>query len=68
MEAKRLAEKYQKDFFDCDDLVSILGVGKNNVRQLMRSASFPTVEIGSRRVVSAIALAFWMLKNRMDTA
>jgi len=31
-EAKRLADKYQKDFFDCKDLISIMGVGANNVR------------------------------------
>lgn len=68
LEARRLAEKYNKDFFNCDDLVYILNVGKNNVRQLMRSNSFPTIEIGNRKIVSAIALAFWMLQNRMITA
>ena len=61
MEARRLSEKYNKDFLDCDDLVAILGVGKNNVRQLLNSGSFPTTEIGNRKVVSVIAFSMWLL-------
>ena len=63
LEAKRLAEKYGKDYLCCDDLVTILGVGKNNVRQLLNSTSFPTIEIGNRKVVSVIAFSLWSLKN-----
>jgi predicted DNA-binding transcriptional regulator AlpA len=66
-EAKRLAEKYQKDFLDCEDLMKILGVGRGNVRELMRSTEFPTIQIGNRKVVSAIAFADWSLK-RLDTS
>ena len=62
IEARRLSEKYDKDFLDCDDLVRIMGVGRNNVRQLLNSDSFPTIEIGNRKVVSVIALALWSLK------
>ena len=64
IEAKRLSEKYDKDFFDCDDLVRIMGVGKNNIRQLLNSDTFPTVEIGNRKVVSAIAFSLWSLQSR----
>ncbi len=64
IEARRLAEKYNKDFFDCDDLVKIMGVGKNNIRQLLNSDSFPTVEIGNRKVVSVIAFALWSLQTQ----
>ena len=63
MEAKRLSEKYHKDYFDCEDLVEIIGVGKNNIRQLMNSVDFPTVEIGNRKVVSVIAFAMWSLSK-----
>jgi len=63
IEAKRLAEKYDKDFLDCDDLVKIIGVGKNNVRQLLNSDAFPTIEIGNRKVVSVIAFAMWSLTH-----
>ncbi len=63
LEAKRMAEKYQKDFFSCDDLVEIMGVGKNNVRDLMSSGRFPTIEIGNRKVVSVISFVLWSLRD-----
>lgn len=63
IEARRLAEKYDKDFLDCDDLVKIMGIGRNNVRQLLNSDSFPTVEIGNRKVVSVIAFTMWAMRN-----
>jgi len=63
MEAKRIAEKYGKDYLDCDDLVAILGIGKNNVRDLMRNADFPTITIGNRKVVSVISFAMWSLRK-----
>ena len=66
IEAGRLAEKYGKDYFDCDDLVKITGVGKNNIRQLLNSDSFPTIEIGNRKVVSVIAFSFWSVKNMRE--
>ncbi|GHV17831.1 hypothetical protein FACS18949_14810 [Clostridia bacterium] len=62
LEAERLSKKYGKDAFDCDDLVTILGVGRNNIRELMRSRSFPTLAIGNRKVVSALALARWLAR------
>ena len=63
LEAKRLAEKYGKDYLNCDDLVSIMGIGKNNARQLFNSSAFPTIEVGNRKVVSVIAFALWSLKD-----
>ena len=63
IEAQRLAEKYNKDFLDCDALVEIMGVGRNNVRQLLNSDSFPTVEIGNRKVVSVIAFTMWTMQK-----
>lgn len=62
-EAERLANKYGKDCFDSEDLQTILGVGRNNARELMRSKHFPTLNIGGRKVVSAIALAVWLLNE-----
>ena len=64
MEAKRLAEKYGKDYLCCDDLVSIMGIGKNNARHLLNSTAFPTIEVGNRKVVSIIAFALWSLKDK----
>lgn len=63
LEAKRLSEKYQKDFFDCDDLVGIMRVGKHNIRQLMLSKGFPTIEIGNRKVVSIIGFTMWLVEK-----
>lgn len=63
LEARRLAEKYGKDYLNCDDLVSIMGIGKNNARQLLNSSTFPTIEVGNRKVVSVIAFALWSLQD-----
>jgi len=63
LEAKRIAEKYNKDFLCCEDLVEIMNVGKNNVRDLMNSDSFPTIEIGNRKVVSIISFVLWSLTH-----
>jgi hypothetical protein len=63
IEARRIAEKYGKDFLCCEDLVSIMGVGTNNIRQLLNSDDFPTITVGNRKVVSAIAFTLWSLKH-----
>ena len=68
LEARRLSEKYGKDYLNCDDLVSIMGIGKNNARQLLNSSSFPTVEVGSRKIVSVIAFALWSLQDSTNYA
>ena len=31
LEAKRLSEKYNKDFFDCEDLIKIMNIGRDIV-------------------------------------
>jgi len=63
LEAKRLAEKYGKDYLNCDDIVSIMGIGKNNARNLLNSITFPTIEVGNRKVVSVMAFALWSLQD-----
>ena len=63
LEARRLSEKYGKDYLSCDDLVSIMGIGKNNARQLLNAVNFPTIEVGNRKVVSVIAFALWSLQD-----
>ena len=61
LEARRISEKYGKDYLNCDDMVLIMGIGKNNARQLLNSSDFPTIEVGNRKIVSVIAFAFWSL-------
>ena len=62
LEAKRLAEKYGKDFLTCEDIVKITGLGTNNVRQLMCSDAFPYIHVGNRKAISVIAFTLWSLK------
>ncbi|MCL2838748.1 MAG: hypothetical protein FWE04_06770 [Oscillospiraceae bacterium] len=65
LEAKRISEKYDKDFLDCEDIVTITGLGKDNIRALMRSDDFPTAELdnSNRKVVSVIGFAIWSVKK-----
>jgi hypothetical protein len=63
IEAKRLSEKYKKDFLNCEDIITITGLGRNNVRQLMQSDTFPIKTVGNRKVVSVIAFTMWTLQN-----
>ena len=63
-EVDRLTTKYNKDFLDCEDLIKITGLGRDNVRNLMRSKNFPTTRVGKRQVVSVLNFVTWTtLKN-----
>ena len=62
-EVDRLTTKYNKDFLDCEDLIKITGLGRDNVRNLMRSKNFPTIKIGKRQVVSVLNFVTWMTLN-----
>ena len=55
-ETQRISIKYNKDFLDCDDLIKITGLGRDNVRSLLRSKSFPTTKVGKRQVVVCLIL------------
>lgn len=59
-EVDRLTTKYNKDFLDCEDLIKITGLGRDNVRNLMRSKNFPTTKVGKRQVVSVLSFVTWM--------
>ena len=62
-EVDRLTIKYNKDFLDCEDLIKITGLGRDNVRNLMRSKNFPTTKVGKRQVVSVLNFVTWMTLN-----
>ena len=62
-EVDRLTTKYNKDFLDCEDLMKITGLGRDNVRNLMRSKNFPTTKVGKRQVVSVLNFVTWMTLN-----
>lgn len=59
LEAKRLSEKYNKDFFDCEDLIKIMNIGRDNIRNLFRDNSFPSKKIGNRHVINVLAFILW---------
>ena len=58
-EVERISTKYGKDFLDCEDLIKITGLGRDNVRNLMRSKNFPTTKVGKRQVVSVLNFVTW---------
>ena len=62
-EVDRLTTKYNKDFLDCEDLIKITGLGRDNVRNLMRSKNFPTTKVGKRQVVSVFNFVTWLTLN-----
>ena len=62
-EVDRLTIKYNKDFLDCEDLIKITGLGRDNVRNLMRSKNFPTTKVGKRQVVSVLNFVTWLTLN-----
>lgn len=62
-EAKRLSEKYGKDYLDCSDIIKITGLGRENVRNLMNRKDFPIMTVGKRKIVSVVAFATWQIKN-----
>ena len=66
-EVDRISQKYNKDFLDCEDLIKITGLGRDNVRNLMRSKNFPTTKVGKRQVVSVLNFVTWMTLNNTSS-
>ena len=62
-ETQRISIKYNKDFLDCDDLIKITGLGRDNVRSLLRSKSFPTTKVSKRQVESVLNFVTWLTLN-----
>ncbi len=61
LEVDRISKLYGKSFLDCDDLVQLTGLGRDNVRALMNSDVFPVTKVGRRKVVSVLAFITWQL-------
>ena len=59
-EVDRISQKYNKDFLACEDLIKITGLGRDNVRSLLRSKDFPTTKVGKRQVVSVLNFVTWL--------
>ncbi len=68
-EVSRISTKYNKDFLDCEDIMKITGLGRDNVRQLLRSKNFPTTKVGKRQVVSVLNFVRYItLQNQSEVA
>ena len=66
-EVNRISLKYNKDFLDCEDLIKITGLGRDNVRNLMRSKTFPTTKVGKRQVVSVLNFVTWLTLTKTES-
>ena len=62
-EVDRISTKYDKDFLDCEDIMKITWLGRDNVRNLLRSKDFPTTKVGKRQVVSVLNFVTWLTLN-----
>jgi len=60
-EVGRLSRVYNKTFLDCEDIVELTGLGRDNVRALMNSNSFPVTQVGNRKIVSILAFVAWQM-------
>ena len=66
-EVNRISLKYGKDFLDCEDLIKITGLGRDNVRNLMRSKNFPITKVGKRQVVSVLNFVTWLILSNSQS-
>ena len=62
-EVKRLSVQFGKSFLDCEDIMKLTGLGRDNVRALMRSRRFPVMKVGKRQVVSIVNFVTWQMNE-----
>ena len=62
-EVKRLSTQFGKSFLDCENLIELTGLGRDNVRALMHSKAFPVTKVGNRLVVSILAFVAWQVNS-----
>lgn len=62
-EVKRISTQVGKSFLDCEDIIKLTGLGRDNVRALMRSRRFPVVKVGKRQVVSILNFVTWQINE-----
>ena len=62
-EAKRLSDRYSKDYLTATDIRKITGLGKDKVRNIMLRKDFPSLNLGKRKIVSVVGFATWQIKN-----
>lgn len=50
----------EKEVLKVDDLMGILGIGKNTAYNLMKSEGFPSKQIGRLWIISKLAFENWL--------
>ena len=65
-EVKRLSTQFGKSFLDCENLIELTGLGRDNVRALMHSKAFPVTKVGNRQVVSILAFVAWQVNSLLE--
>ena len=65
-ETKRISENLKKDYLECADIMKLTGLGRDKVREMMNSKSFPTSKYGRKKTVSISAFLIWQMKNNTN--
>ena len=60
-EVMRIVNQFGKAYLDCDDLIKLTGLGRDNVRSLMHSREFPLLVVGKRKIVSVVHFVMWQM-------
>jgi phage-related protein len=63
LETKRLSCKYNKDFLDCEDLMKITNLGRDNVSTMMKRKDFPLLKVGKRNIVNIASFVEWQIRQ-----
>ncbi|MDR0221814.1 MAG: DNA-binding protein [Lachnospiraceae bacterium] len=50
--------------YDINDIKEIFGVGTNKAYQILKISGFPTITIGSKRLVEKSSLVKWLDMNK----
>ena len=67
-EVARLTDLYKKDFLDCDEIIALTGLGRDNVLALMNSDKFPVKQVGKRKIVSIASYVIWKFTDDRKSA
>ena len=62
-EVERLSKKFKKDYLELNDVMEITGLGRDKVRELFNSKTFPTCKTGKKKTVTIMAFVIWQMKQ-----
>ena len=62
-ETKRYSEQYGKAFLNCAEIGELTGLGRDNVRALIKSKVLPVKLAGRRKIVSIADFVIWQFNK-----